>query len=80
MATLKDRQKLGVAFHNNGAVGENQCPLLGHIGKLVRDRNMLPIKVHRWNEIDSKDLDKLWNAIVDKFEGGGLEHRRTTIM
>jgi len=64
VATLKDGQKLGVAFYNNGPMGENQCPPSRHIGKLVRDRNMLPIKVHSWNEINSKDLDKLWNAIL----------------
>ena len=35
-----------------------------HVGKLVRDLGMLPIRVHGWNEIDPAYLDKLWAAIV----------------
>jgi len=53
-----------VTFYNNGPVGKNGGALMRHIGKLVRDRYMLPVRVHSWSEIDAKDLDKLWAAIV----------------
>lgn len=53
-----------MTFYNNGPVGKNGGALMRHIGKLVRDRYMLPVRVHSWSEIDAKDLEKLWAAIV----------------
>ena len=53
-----------MTFYDNGSVGKNATALMRHIDKLVRDRYMLPVRVHSWSEIDAKDLDKLWAAIV----------------
>ena len=64
VATLKDGEKLDVIFYNNGPVGKNHEDFSRHVGKLVRDPGMLPIRVHGWNEIDPAYLDKLWAAIV----------------
>ena len=64
VATLRDGEKLDVTFYNNGPMGKNGGALMRHIGKLVRDRYMLPVRVHSWSEIDAKDLENLWAAIV----------------
>lgn len=69
-----------MTFYNNGPVGKNGAALMRHIGKLVRDRYMLPVRVHSWSEIDAKDLENLWAAIVDKFKSGGIEHHRKELM
>jgi len=43
---LKDGEKLDVIFYNNGPVGKNHDDFSRHVGKLVRDLGMLPIRVH----------------------------------
>jgi len=43
---LKDDEKLGVEFYNNGVVGDNSKAFSRHLGKLVRDCMMCPMRVH----------------------------------
>ena len=64
VATSKDGEKLDVTFYNNGPVGKNGGALTRHIGKLIHECYILPIRVHSWSEIDSKDLEKLWVSIM----------------
>ncbi|KAJ8422487.1 hypothetical protein Cgig2_016923 [Carnegiea gigantea] len=51
VARLKDGEKLGVEFYNNGVVGDNSKAFSRHLGKLVRNRTICPIRVHSWDEI-----------------------------
>jgi len=64
VGTLKDGEKLDVIFYNNGPVGKNDEDFPRHVGKFICDLGMLPIRVHGWNQMDPKDLNKLWAAIV----------------
>ena len=64
VARLKDGEKLGVEFYNNGVVGDNSKAFSRHLGKLVRDRTMCPIRVHSWDEIQPEYVETMWAAVV----------------
>ena len=53
-----------MTFYNNGPVGKNGGALTRHIGKLVRDHYMVPVRVHSWSEIDAKDLEEFWASTI----------------
>ena len=48
---LKPRVKLPVQFYNNRAVGLNHGAFVRHLGIIVHDANMCPLRVHKWNDI-----------------------------
>ena len=60
---LKEGEKLSVTYYNNGPVGESQTDLARHIGRLVRDRNICPIRVHKWHEIDEAAKENIWTLV-----------------
>uniref|UniRef100_M1BFP5 Transposon protein, CACTA, En/Spm sub-class n=1 Tax=Solanum tuberosum TaxID=4113 RepID=M1BFP5_SOLTU len=35
-----------------------------HLGILVRDRNMCPLRVHSWMDIEKDKLEHMWNAVT----------------
>ncbi|KAJ8426981.1 hypothetical protein Cgig2_033929 [Carnegiea gigantea] len=59
-------KKLGVEFYNNGVVGDNFKAFLRHLGKLVHDHTMCPIRVHSWDEIQPEYLDTMWATVVEE--------------
>lgn len=52
VANLREGQKLEVEFYNNGPGGDNHLDLTRHMGKLVHDRTICPVRVHSWNDIE----------------------------
>lgn len=80
VARLKHGEKLGVEFYNNGVVGDNSKAFSRHLGKLVRDRTMCPIRVHSWDEIQPEYVETMWVAVMEKFKGGGIEDRKVQVM
>ncbi|XP_021836768.2 uncharacterized protein [Spinacia oleracea] len=80
VANLKDGEKLEVEFYMNGAVGDNHKDLTRHMGKLVRDRIICPVRVHTWDEIDNSVKEHMWQSVLNKFVGKGFDlDRKTTI-
>ncbi|XP_057248854.1 uncharacterized protein LOC125494642 [Beta vulgaris subsp. vulgaris] len=80
VANLRGSEKLGVEFYNNGPVGDNHRDMTRHMGKLVRDRTICPIRVHSWDEIDDNAKEHMWQSVLNKFVGNGFElDRKTTI-
>ncbi|XP_056688130.1 uncharacterized protein [Spinacia oleracea] len=80
VANLKDGEKLEVEFYMNGAVGDNHKDLTRHMGKLVRDRTICPVRVHTWDEIDNSAKEHMWQSVLNKFVGKGFDlDRKTTI-
>ncbi|XP_056688184.1 uncharacterized protein [Spinacia oleracea] len=64
VANLKDGEKLEVEFYMNGAVGDNHKDLTRHMGKLVRDRTICPVRVHTWDEIDNSAKEHMWQSVL----------------
>ena len=51
----------------SGPVGENHKDLSRHMGKLVRDRTICPVRVHSWDEIDNATKEHLWLSVLVKY-------------
>ncbi|KAJ8443700.1 hypothetical protein Cgig2_032323 [Carnegiea gigantea] len=64
VARLKDGEKLGVNFYNNGVIGDNSEAFSRHLGKTVCDGAMCPIRVHSWDEIRPEYLETMWTVVV----------------
>ncbi|KAJ8429282.1 hypothetical protein Cgig2_021835 [Carnegiea gigantea] len=77
VARLKDGEKLGVEFYNNGVVGDNSKAFSRHLGKLVRDRTMCPTRVHSWDEIQPEYLETMWAVVL--FKGAGIENHKVQV-
>ncbi|MCD9559344.1 hypothetical protein HAX54_017245, partial [Datura stramonium] len=37
---------------------------LRHLGLLVRDRNICPLRVHSWVDIEEHKLEHIWKAVT----------------
>ncbi|CAH9137904.1 unnamed protein product [Cuscuta epithymum] len=73
IARLKPGEKLEVAFYNNRAVGKNHEVWARHLGIIVRDTNMCPVRVHKWKDIGEKEKDHMWSAVTDVFSNANIE-------
>ena len=51
-------------FYNNRAVGKNHATFSRHLGKLIRNRNVCPLKVKSWVEIKEDQKDHMWDSVV----------------
>lgn len=64
IARLKQGEKLEVTFFNNRAVGTNHEVFARHLGIIVRDTNIVPVKVHKWKDIGDREKDHMWTAVT----------------
>jgi hypothetical protein len=77
---LKPGEKLFVTFYHNRAVGENHTVFTRYLGKLIRDRNICPFRVHSWNKIEDREKDIMWAAVTEKFMSDDIElYRQHTL-
>lgn len=53
-----------VTFYNNRAVGTNHEVFSRHLGIIVRDTNIVPVRVHKWNDIGDREKDHMWSAVT----------------
>lgn len=65
VAKLKENQKIKVEFYNNRALSNS---LSRHLGRIVRDRNITPVKVKKWSDISNTEQEHIFASITDKFE------------
>jgi len=61
---LRPGEKLKVTFYQNRVVGQNHTSFTRHLGFLVRDRNMCPLRVHSWMDIEEHKLEHMWAAVT----------------
>ncbi|OIT01013.1 hypothetical protein A4A49_59753, partial [Nicotiana attenuata] len=66
VAGLKAGEKLCVTFYHNRVVGQHQASFTRHLGILVRDRNIFPLRVYSWANIEEYKLQHMWEAITVK--------------
>ncbi|WVZ75535.1 hypothetical protein U9M48_023579 [Paspalum notatum var. saurae] len=67
VADLKPREKIKVVFYNNRALSKT---FSRHLGRLVRDTNITPIRVKKWSDISATAVSHIYDAVTDKFENG----------
>jgi len=64
VAKLKPGEKLPIQFYNNRAVRDNYDVFVRHLGIIVHDTNMCPLRVHRWKDIEDRQLEHVWQAVT----------------
>ena len=64
IAKLKPGEKIPIQFYRNRAVGDNYDTFVRHLGIIVRDTNICPLRVHRWKDIDTRQLEHMWQAVT----------------
>ncbi|WVZ75780.1 hypothetical protein U9M48_023812 [Paspalum notatum var. saurae] len=65
VADLKPREKIKIVFYNNRALSKT---FSRHLGRLIRDTNITPIRVKKWSYISATALSHIYDAVTDKFE------------
>lgn len=61
--SLKGGKKLEVTFYNNRVIGENQIDWSRHLGRIVCDLNIYPIRVTSWKKIDKTTKNHMWTLV-----------------
>lgn len=81
VAKLAPGEKLELTFYRNRPVGKHHDLYFRHLGKIVRDRNICPIRVHYWSEIGDDRKNHMWTAVMDKFTcADGMESHRKDVL
>ncbi|XP_070042408.1 uncharacterized protein [Nicotiana tomentosiformis] len=80
VAGLKVGEKLSVTFYHNRVVGKNHVSFTRHLGILVRNRNMCPLRVHSWADIEEYKLQHMWKAVTDKFDSDDINDQRDHVL
>ncbi|KAH0725217.1 hypothetical protein KY284_001082 [Solanum tuberosum] len=70
VASLEIGQKLKVTFYNNRMVGTNSNLFSKHLGKIVGDRNICPLGVSSWHDINQEKLNHMWEAVEKSIYNG----------
>jgi len=63
LANLKNGEKLELTYFHNGPVGENHNLITRHMGMLVKDRTVCPVRVRSWNDINESAKEHMWAAV-----------------
>ncbi|XP_056697229.1 uncharacterized protein [Spinacia oleracea] len=73
IAKLKPDEKLEITFYNNRAVGINHKVFARHLGIIVRDTNICPVRVRKWDDIGDKKKEHMWSAVTDVFTNESMD-------
>ncbi|MCD7454299.1 hypothetical protein HAX54_024263 [Datura stramonium] len=49
-------------------------------GSLVRDRNIYPLRVHSWADIEEDKLDHMWGAVTEIFNIDDMNDHRDHVL
>ncbi|KAH0664072.1 hypothetical protein KY284_029003 [Solanum tuberosum] len=77
---LKPGEKLRVTFYHDRVVEDNHALFSRHLGSLVRDRNMCPLRVHSWTDIEEAKLEHMWGAVTEKFDSDDMIGHRDHVL
>ncbi|KAG6510526.1 hypothetical protein ZIOFF_028550 [Zingiber officinale] len=77
---LKNGEKLLINFYMGRAVGLNHQAFTRHLGIIIRDGNICPVRVLAWNKIGEDAKNHMWAAVTDKFKNDDIElYREATL-
>ncbi|OIT01706.1 hypothetical protein A4A49_56715 [Nicotiana attenuata] len=68
------------SFYHNRVVGQHHASFTRHLGILVHDRNMCPLRVHSWTDIEEYKLQLMWEAVTDKFDSDNINDQRDHVL
>ncbi|XP_021759259.1 uncharacterized protein LOC110724166 isoform X2 [Chenopodium quinoa] len=80
IAKLKPNEKLQIEFFNNRAVGKNHKVFARHLGIIVRNTNICPVRVHKWNDIGEREKEHMWATVTDVFANENMETYKDHIL
>ena len=60
---MRKGEKLDIEFYNNRAVGKNHKYWSRHLGKIIRDRNICPVKKQSWKDIGEAEKKHMWDSV-----------------
>ncbi|KAH6758362.1 hypothetical protein C2S51_018597 [Perilla frutescens var. frutescens] len=69
IAMLNSGEKLEIEFYNNREVGKNHTSWSRHLGKIVRNKHICPVRVQTWKDITNVDKLHMWDAVKDEIVG-----------
>lgn len=73
VARLSAGSKLPITFYNKLPAGDNMNEWSRHLGRLVRDSNIIRIRLHSWNDLEQRHKDHVWAAMKAKFSNEVIE-------
>ncbi|XP_056692815.1 uncharacterized protein [Spinacia oleracea] len=65
VAHLSTGKKLRVAFYEGRVVGDDGNEFTRYIGKIVRNPNLCPVRVHKWEDLDSDNVEHMWAVLQE---------------
>ncbi|KAL8484490.1 hypothetical protein ACS0TY_026973 [Phlomoides rotata] len=63
VVSLRSGEKLEVIFFNNRPGNKNHEAWSRHLGKIVRDCNICPVRVQSWKDIGNAEKQHMWEAV-----------------
>ncbi|KAH0757299.1 hypothetical protein KY290_020792 [Solanum tuberosum] len=61
-------------------IGKNSNLFSRHLGKIVRDRNICPLRVSSWKHIKEEKLNHMWAVVRDKFDSDDMNSHRDHVL
>ncbi|XP_056685213.1 uncharacterized protein [Spinacia oleracea] len=77
-AHLSAGKKLRVAFYEGRVAGDDGNEFTRYFGKIVHNPNLCPVRVHKWEDLDSDNVEHMWAVLQEKFESEDMEQERTS--
>ncbi|KAG5595690.1 hypothetical protein H5410_036922, partial [Solanum commersonii] len=77
---LRLGEKLKVTFYQNQVIGQNHTSFTRHLGLIVHDRNMCPLRVHSWMDIEEHKLEHMWPVVTEKFDSDDMNDQRDNVL
>ncbi|XP_049391426.1 uncharacterized protein LOC125855756 [Solanum stenotomum] len=77
---LRPGEKLKVTFYQNQVVGQNHTSFTRHLGLIVHDRNMCPLRVHSWMDIEENKLEHMWAVVTEKFDSDDMNDQKDNVL
>ncbi|CAN1126779.1 hypothetical protein LINPERHAP1_LOCUS13796 [Linum perenne] len=80
LAKLNKAEKLPIEFVDGRGVGPNGATFTSHLGVILRDPNIMPIRILKWKCLSEFQLDHLWAAAQEYFESEDMPHHKEGVL
>ncbi|CAN1774538.1 hypothetical protein LINPERHAP1_LOCUS13000 [Linum perenne] len=80
LAKLNKDEKLPIEFVDGRGAGPNGATFTSHLGVILRDPNIMPIRILKWKCLSEFQLDHLWAAAQEYFESEDMPHHKEGVL
>ncbi|CAN1131288.1 hypothetical protein LINPERPRIM_LOCUS13726 [Linum perenne] len=77
---LKKDEKLPVEFIDGRGAGHKGAVFSSQLGVIIRDPNIMPVRVLNWKCLTESELDHLWAAAQEHFECDNMQDHRASVL